>query len=365
MRGAPQRNISLSLQICALYVPGVAFGDPEKMTKVTIFEMNYVNWGRRVCSICSSTLTQSYFSGGARLSRTGVCIHCDAGLCKSYFHVSCAQAAGLLSEPTYVTSNNVTHTAEAVMDAYLAHCKVHTDRTVIKRRRRAYLLHLVQSRLRRQAILLKRASSKKEDIETADERILRKLARSQVHYRSERSRGHEVWVPTQKLPRLLSTSASAIRKLQKVAEMQGVDQERQTKQEIQVMSLMEVKKKWGVAPAFNIEFVAYYEDREKRIAELKNKVSQDKMEFEKLKQQDSEVTLKYDAINKIVTGNSELNSSLRKRFQTFRQLLSMGGHSIPEAVPPVILSKPVNSSEASFSIKARSTAYSSQIGSQV
>ena len=131
------------------------------------------------------------------------------------------------------------------------------------------------------------------------------------------------------------------------------------------MSLMEVKKKWGVAPAFNIEFVAYYEDREKRIAELKNKVSQDKMEFEKLKQQDSEVTLKYDAINKIVTGNSELNSSLRKRFQTFRQLLSMGGHSLPEAVPPVILSKPVNSSEASVSIKARSTAYSSQIGSQV
>ena len=347
-------------------MPGVAFGDPDKMTKVTIFEMNYVNWGRRVCSICSSTLAQSYFSGGARLSRTGVCIHCDAGLCKSFFHVSCAQAAGLLSEPTYVTSNNVTHTAEAVMDAYLAHCKVHTDRTVIKRRRRAYLLHLVQPRLRRQAINLKRASSKKEEqIETADERILRKLARSQVHYRSERSRGNEVWVPTQKLPRLLSTSASAIRKLQRVAEIQGIDRERQTKQEIQVMSIMEAKKKWGVAPAFNIEFVAYYEDREKRIAELKHKVTQDKGEFEKLKQQDSEVTLKYDAINKIFSENSQVNSGLRKKIQTFRQLLGMGGQSVPNAVPPVVLSKSTHS-EASVSIKARSTAYSSHIaGSQV
>ena len=39
--------------VCALYIPGVAFGDPENMTKVTIFEMNYVFWGRRVCSICS------------------------------------------------------------------------------------------------------------------------------------------------------------------------------------------------------------------------------------------------------------------------------------------------------------------------
>ena len=192
--------------------------------------MNYVNWGRRVCSICSASPTSphSIFNGGARLSRTGVCIHCDAGLCKAFFHVSCAQAAGLLSEPTYVTSNHVTHTAEAVMDAYLAHCKVHTDKTVIKRRRRAYLLHLVQSRLRKQVILLKRTVSKKEDIETEDERILRKLARSQVHYKSERSRaGHEPWVPTQKLPRLLSTSASAIRKLQKVAEVQGIDKERQ------------------------------------------------------------------------------------------------------------------------------------------
>ena len=47
--------------VCALYVPGVAFGDPENMTKVTIFEMNYVFWGRRVCSICSMFATVSEF----------------------------------------------------------------------------------------------------------------------------------------------------------------------------------------------------------------------------------------------------------------------------------------------------------------
>ena len=72
------------------------------------------------------TFQESEINGGVRLSRTGVCIQCDAGLCKSYFHVSCAQANGLLSEPAYVTSSqNVNmHTADAVMDAYLAHCKV-------------------------------------------------------------------------------------------------------------------------------------------------------------------------------------------------------------------------------------------------
>ena len=39
--------------VCALYVPGVAFGDPEKLVNATVFEMNYAAWGRRVCCICS------------------------------------------------------------------------------------------------------------------------------------------------------------------------------------------------------------------------------------------------------------------------------------------------------------------------
>jgi len=191
--------------------------------------MNYVSWGRRVCSICSTSPYESEVSGGVRLSRTGVIIQCDAGLCKSYFHVSCAQAAGLLSEPTYVMANNVTHTAEAVMDAYLAHCKVHSDRTVVKKRRRAYLIHLVQSRLRRQAIKARQKLTKSDEVETADERILRKLARSQVHYKADKTKAHEPWVPTQKLPRLLTTSASAIRKIQRLGEIHGVDVDRQVK----------------------------------------------------------------------------------------------------------------------------------------
>ena len=45
--------------VCALYIPGVAFGDPENMTKVTIFEMNYVFWSRRVCTLCSIQATVS------------------------------------------------------------------------------------------------------------------------------------------------------------------------------------------------------------------------------------------------------------------------------------------------------------------
>ena len=34
--------------VCALYVPGVAFGDVEKLNNITLFEMNYSKWGSKV-----------------------------------------------------------------------------------------------------------------------------------------------------------------------------------------------------------------------------------------------------------------------------------------------------------------------------
>jgi len=121
--------------------------------------------------------------------------------------------------------------------------------------------------------------NRKQSIETADQRILRKLSRSQFHYKAQRS-SHEPWVPTQKLPRLLTTSASAIRKIQRLGEIHDLDVDRQVRQEVQVMTIVEAKKKWGVAPAFNLEFVAYYEDREKRIKDLKNQVIEGKDDFQ-------------------------------------------------------------------------------------
>ena len=34
--------------VCALYTPGVAFGDVDKLSPVTLFEMPYSRWGLRV-----------------------------------------------------------------------------------------------------------------------------------------------------------------------------------------------------------------------------------------------------------------------------------------------------------------------------
>ena len=64
--------------VCALYVPGVAFGEVDQLSMVTLFEMQYNKWGAKMCSLCDDE----------RFARTGVCIGCDAGMCKTYFHVT-------------------------------------------------------------------------------------------------------------------------------------------------------------------------------------------------------------------------------------------------------------------------------------
>lgn len=64
--------------VCALYVPGVAFGEVDHLSSVTLFEMPYNKWGAKTCCLCEDD----------RFARTGVCIGCDAGMCRTYFHVT-------------------------------------------------------------------------------------------------------------------------------------------------------------------------------------------------------------------------------------------------------------------------------------
>lgn len=64
--------------VCALYVPGVAFGEVDQLSSVTLFEMQYNKWGAKTCSLCENE----------HFARTGVCIGCDAGMCKNFFHVT-------------------------------------------------------------------------------------------------------------------------------------------------------------------------------------------------------------------------------------------------------------------------------------
>ncbi|CAB0009582.1 unnamed protein product [Nesidiocoris tenuis] len=195
--------------VCALYMPGVAFGEVDKLQNVTLFEMSYTKWGQKACSLCRDQ----------RFARTGVCVGCDAGMCKTYFHVTWA------------------------------------------RKRNWLALQMRMEEIRK---------NKKEEAEL--QRIQRRLAKYRKKYMASRSNRLQPWVPTQKMPRLLTTSASACRALWRKAELSGADTQSLALRETQVEALAEIHKRWNIPPAFSVEFIAYYLDRNSRITSLRKQV---------------------------------------------------------------------------------------------
>ena len=40
--------------VCGLYIPQISFFDQERITRPTLFELNYQSWGRRACDLCKN-----------------------------------------------------------------------------------------------------------------------------------------------------------------------------------------------------------------------------------------------------------------------------------------------------------------------
>ncbi|EDV33358.1 uncharacterized protein Dana_GF24044 [Drosophila ananassae] len=243
--------------ICALYVPGVAFGEVEQLSSVTLFEMQYSKWGAKVCSLCDNSL----------FARTGVCIGCDAGMCKTYFHVTCAQVAGFLIEA---------HHEDDAADPFYAHCKVHSEKEMIKKRRRNYhtlRLNMLQ-RAKEKELATSNNANEEQHPNPAQARIQRKLLKIQQKYAHHKEHKPTPWVPTQKMSRLLTTSASACRRLLAKAEIMSVDVQHLEQREAHINALTDIRKKWHIAPAFSVEFAAYYMDRIDRMEDFRKQQRQ-------------------------------------------------------------------------------------------
>ena len=315
--------------VCALYTPGVAFAEPERVACVTVFEMSYAQFGRKACFLCADTKT----------ARTGVCINCDAGMCKQFFHASCGHAGGLLSEPAYSSAGDpATATAVATADHYLGHCKIHTDRTVIRKRKQNFLSHLLQTRARME-VIERRAGlmvASSEEDESADQRIIRKLRKNQKRYLAERAKKPEPWLPTKKLPRLITTSSSAIRKFEAMGELQGLSVVRQRQQEQDVLSVMDVKRRWHVPAGLNIDYVAYYFDRENRISDLR-KTLEDHIKVQSgLKDREATTRPNFDLVNRKFEIGVDTAKELRTSEELYRTLLSAicPAKALPKAPKP-------------------------------
>lgn len=278
----------------------------DRLASVTLFEMAYSKWGSKSCSLCED----------ARFARTGVCIECDAGMCHTYFHVTCAQREGLLSEA---------HSEEVDQaDPFYAHCKLHSDKTLVRRRRRNWLALQIRAQYRQE--LLKQPGH----LDTEEQRrIQRKLAKHRHKYLAHKASRQAPWVPTQKMPRLLTTSASACRQLARKAELMGIDTAALEAQEAQLVALVDVRKKWHIPPAFSVEFIGYYLDRNLRVISMKRKLQELLDVNTQLLTDQQRLDRRYDEVMKDNEEQIRINVTLKEKIELYHQVIRLAGYVKP------------------------------------
>lgn len=233
--------------VCAQYIPTVRFDDTIHFTGTTLFEIPAESWGAKACSLCEDSL----------MARTGITISCDAGLCKTHFHATCAQKEGLLIHE------------EGEIDPYYAHCKLHAgaDKSLMKRKKRNLLSFNARMKF------------KMENPVKMNERSVQKLEKARHKYQKDRLKYQNVIVPSEKRARMLTTSPYAVKMLTKKAELLGFPQNSQL---LAAHDLLDVRKKWHVPPSLNLEFVGYFLDRDSRMISMNQKIDQLKSQNQQL-----------------------------------------------------------------------------------
>uniref|UniRef100_A0A8C9T6P5 PHD finger protein 14 n=1 Tax=Scleropages formosus TaxID=113540 RepID=A0A8C9T6P5_SCLFO len=280
--------------VCALYVPGVAFGDIDKLRPVTLTEMNYSKYGAKECSLCEDT----------RFARTGVCISCDAGMCRSYFHVTCAQREGLLSEAA---------AEEDIADPFFAYCKQHADRFDRKWKRKNYLALQSYCKMSLQ-------EREKQLTLEAQARITTRLQQYRAKAELSRNTRPQAWVPREKLPRPLTSSASAIRKLMRKAELMGISTDIFPVDTSDTSASVDGRRKHK-QPALTADFVNYYLERNMRMIQIQNNILEQKSLKDKLESEQEKLHVEYNKLCESLEELQNINGALRSEGQAVWTLL--------------------------------------------
>ncbi|XP_060119439.1 PHD finger protein 14-like isoform X5 [Heteronotia binoei] len=274
--------------VCALYVPGVAFGDIDKLRPVTLTEMNYSKYGAKECSFCEDP----------RFARTGVCISCDAGMCRAYFHVTCAQKEGLLSEAA---------AEEDIADPFFAYCKQHADRMDRKWKRKNYLALQSYCKMSLQ-------EREKQLSPEAQARINTRLQQYRAKAELARTTRPQAWVPREKLPRPLTSSASAIRKLMRKAELMGISTDIFPVDTSDTSSSVDGRRKHK-QPALTADFVNYYLERNMRMIQIQENMAEQKKIKDKLENEQEKLHVEYNKLCESLEELQNMNAKLRNEGQ--------------------------------------------------
>nr|XP_027204582.1 PHD finger protein 14-like [Dermatophagoides pteronyssinus] len=287
--------------VCALYTQGVTFVDPEKLRGPNLSQIQFNQWGSKICMLCDDE----------NFAQTGVCIRCDAGFCKTNFHATCAQRQGLLTELRHQET-------EELLDPFIAYCRLHSDRQSAKKKRKNYLTLLARYRILSKQQQSNGTSSPIKRIEDSitNHRTLNKLTiQRQKFQRNFQSIGNSNNnVLTKRTPRLLDASPSAMRRLMNRCELAGYSNGRDAFLIQEEMN--DIRRKWYIPPAFSIEFVSYYLDRNRRICQMQQQSHELIEENKRLNEIESKSFAKY---NKLLKKHEQLKSSNEKALSWFQQ----------------------------------------------
>ncbi|XP_018578696.1 PHD finger protein 14-like, partial [Anoplophora glabripennis] len=123
------------------------------------------------------------------------------------------------------------------------------------------------------------------------------------------------------MPRLLTTSASACRKLLRKAELMGINTLALEMQEAQAAALVDVRKKWHIPPAFTVEFIAYYLDRNDRLKEMKTTLEKLMEDNKNLLDEQQHLRVKYDEVLKKNTDVTSKNIDLKQNIHKYHSAI--------------------------------------------
>ncbi|CAH3189731.1 unnamed protein product, partial [Porites evermanni] len=300
--------------LCALYTPDVAFVKPEKLQCVTLSEVPPYKWGAKDCNLCEDE----------RFSRTGVCIECDAGMCRTYFHVTCAQMYGLLSEVPEECD-------EDVADPLFAHCRLHAVKRTSDSKSLPFFSRFLKLSIRRKQRVCPCRSS------FIFLWLYTRVSLSRVSFfpapiTSKRQlRRLSLWLP------------GSCRQLFKKAQLLGYTTG-------QTQSIVNVRRKWFVQPALTSEFVHYYHDRSARLKEMQERQEELESNNKRLQQEEQDLREKYHELTETIQLLAE--DILERRQETTRLhrcLCKLAGKELTQ--PSVLESKKMKTAASQTRMK--------------
>ncbi|KAJ8974117.1 hypothetical protein NQ317_019898 [Molorchus minor] len=167
-------------------------------------------------------------------------------------------------------------------DPFYAHCKLHSDKTLVKKRKKNYLSLQLRIHYRKLQFEQDGHSDTPEQL-----RIQRKMEKQRVHYLNHKSLKPLPW------------------------EMQ----------EAQAAALVDVRKKWHIPPAFTVEFIAYYLDRNDRLKDMKNTLEKLMDDNKVLLDEQQGLRVKYDEVLKKHTEVSSKNIDLKQTIHKYHSAI--------------------------------------------